>query len=302
MANTKDIRAKIASTIKTQQTTKAMKMVSAAKLRRAQLAIVNARPYARKIAAVIQTIASSGRVEHPLLSDRGPELGNSKRLLLVVLTSDRGLCGGFNGNIIKYTRAFVEKNRANYQAIDFIFIGRKGADYFKRLGVVGIDSILNLTSDIRYDLASKVAEKILHAYLADESQQRYDEVRLIYNEFKSAIAQDVVDEQLLPVKSKVLAEEAAGEKLELGQEVIFEPTPDKMIEQLLRKHFTIQIYRCMQESVASEHGARMSAMENATKNAGEMIRSLTLTYNKIRQAAITTELIEITSGAEALKN
>jgi F-type H+-transporting ATPase subunit gamma len=302
MANTKDIRAKIASTIKTQQTTKAMKMVSAAKLRRAQLAIVNARPYARKIAAVIQTVASRGRVEHPLLSDRGTELGNARRLLLVVLTSDRGLCGGFNGNIIKYTRSFVEKNKAQYQAIDFIFIGRKGADYFKRLGTLGVENILNLTSDIRYGLAAEVAEKILNAYLAEDALHRYDEVRMIYNEFKSAIAQDVVDEQLLPVKTKTLEEEADGESLKISQEVIFEPSPDKMIEELLRKHFTIQIYRCMQESVASEHGARMSAMENATKNAGEMIRSLTLTYNKIRQAAITTELIEITSGAEALKN
>ena len=298
MANTKDIRAKIASTIKTQQTTKAMKMVSAAKLRRAQQAIVNARPYARKMSALIQKIAVSGRVEHPLLSDRG----DSKRLLLVVMTSDRGLCGGFNGNIIKYTRAFVEKNRSKYDTIDFIFIGRKGADYFRRIGVTGIENILNLTSDIRYGLAAKVSETILEAYLKDDSNARYDEIRLIYNEFKSAIAQDVVDEQLLPVLPKKLAEESGQEKVEANNEVIFEPSPEKMIDNLLMKHFTIQVYRCMQESVASEHGARMSAMENATKNAGEMIRSLTLTYNKIRQAAITTELIEITSGAEALKN
>jgi F-type H+-transporting ATPase subunit gamma len=298
MANLKDIRAKINSTQKTQQTTKAMKMVSAAKLRRAQNSIVNARPYAYRLDSIIHKIAETNRVEHPLMST--PQEGGS--LLLVVMTSDRGLCGAFNTNVIRYAKNFMQENKHKYDSIDFIFIGRKGAEFFKKLGVTPIKTITNLANEIKYTVAAEISEDLWKAFLAGS----YSQVRLVYNEFKSAISQKVTDEVLLPIQRY---EENAVERnntvektaIEASKDFIFEPEPQKIIEELLTKHFAIQVYRCMQESLASEHGARMASMENATKNAGEMIRMMTLTYNKIRQAAITTELIEITSGAEALK-
>ncbi len=291
MANTKDIRAKISTTIKTQQTTKAMKVVSAAKLRKAQNAIVNARPYAQRIASVIRKIAISQKVEHPLLEK--PTVDG--KILLVILTSDRGLCGGFNSNIIKYARAFYAEKKAAGREMDLIFIGRKAADFFrKQLQIEGKKTILNLSKEINYDMAAKVSEELLEAYVNGE----YTEIRLIYNEFKSAISQNVIDEKLLPLDVETKEDITNS----LSNDFTFEPAAEEIIDELLKKHFTVQVYRCMQESIASEHGARMNAMENATSNAGEMIRSLTLTYNKIRQAAITTELIEITSGAEALQN
>lgn len=288
MANTKDIRAKIGSTIKTQQTTKAMKVVSAAKLRRAQHNIVNARPYANRIYAVIKKIAASAKVAHPLLET--PTVDG--RMLLVVLTSDRGLCGAFNSNIIKYAKKFYFEKKQEGRELDIIFIGRKAADFFrKQLGVEGKKTITNLAREINYSLATRIAQELLEAY----TQGEYTEIRLIYNEFKSAISQQVVDEKLLPLNMDG-AEVTDG----YSNDFTFEPAAEQMIDQLLMKHFAVQVYRSMQESVASEHGARMNAMENATRNAGEMIRNLTLHYNKVRQAAITTELIEITSGAEAL--
>lgn len=285
MANLQDIRRKINSTKKTQQTTRAMKVVSAAKLRKAQERIVNARPYAYRMHDVIMKLAKSQNLEHPLLGH--PVVGG--KMLLVVLTSDRGLCGAFNSSIIKYSRKFYLENKDKYE-IDFLFIGRKGFDFFrKQLKVQGIEVIQNLVNEIDFNMAAGLSEKLLQYYLT----QKYSEIRMIYNEFKSAISQEVVDEVLLPIRH----EETKEENLDF----IFEPDAMVILDQLLTKHFSVQVYKCLQESVASEHGSRMSAMENATRNAGEMIKAMTLQYNKVRQAAITTELIEITSGAEALK-
>lgn len=292
MPSLKDIRLRIDSTKNTQQITKAMKMVSAAKLRRAQQNIVNLRPYAKTLLSVIADIAATHRVEHPLLSTtREP-----KKILLVVLTSDRGLCGAFNTNINKFAERFFREHKNDFEKIDFLFVGRKAADYFRRRNITPVDTILNLAKDVSYTLASKVAERLMEAYVSGE----YDEIRLVYNEFQSAIAQTVICETLLPINIEGESTIAKGEA-GFPPDMIFEPTPAEIVEQLITKHFNVQVYRCMSESVASEHGARMSAMENATKNAGEMINTLTLTYNKLRQASITTELIEITSGAEALK-
>jgi F-type H+-transporting ATPase subunit gamma len=292
MPSLKDIRSRIDSTKNTQQITRAMKMVSAAKLRRAQQNIVSMRPYAHTVLSVIADIAVTQRVAHPLLSvTREP-----KKILLVVLSSDRGLCGAFNGNVNKFTEKFYRENKNNFDKVDFLFVGRRAADYFRRRNIQPIDTIMNLARDVSYDLASNVAERLMEAYKTGE----YDEIRLIYNEFKSVIAQDVVCETILPIDIKTAATLNKG-TMDFPQDMIFEPKPDEIIDQLITKHFNVQVYRCMSESVASEHGARMTAMENATKNAGEMIHSLTLTYNKLRQASITTELIEITSGAEALK-
>jgi len=292
MASLKDIRSRIDSTKNTQQITRAMKMTSAAKLRRAQHNILNLRPYARGLMTIIADIAATQRVSHPLLQP-GEEV---KNVLLVVITSDRGLCGAFNTNVNKYAERYKRENEARLNRLDFLFIGRKASDYFRRRGVKPVETVLNLAKEVSYDLAAGVARKIMN----DFTNGHYDEVRVVYNEFKSAIAQEVVCETLLPIDvthASTLDKGTAG----FPADMIFEPAPELIIDQLVTKHFDVQIYRCMSESVAAEHGARMSAMENATKNAGEMINNLTLTYNKLRQASITTELIEITSGAEALK-
>lgn len=294
MASLKDIRLRIESTKNTQQITKAMKLVSAAKLRKAQHNIVNMRPYALALRKVIADIAVTQKVSHPLMEPRQ----SIKKVLLVVLTSDRGLCGGFNTNINKYADSYIKENKSRYETMDVFFIGRKGHDFFARKGVTAVEYISKLDKDISYKLASNVADRLLKQYLSGD----YDEIRLIYNEFKSAISQVVTCETILPVGLEASSFTEATNKAQFSKELIFEPAADeKMIEDLLIKHFELQVYRCMSESVASEHGARMSAMENATNNAKGVIESLTLTYNKLRQEKITTELTEITSGAEALK-
>lgn len=293
MANLKDIRSRIDSTKNTQKITRAMKMVSAAKLRRAQQNIVNLRPYATRMLQVISDISVTHRVHHPLLSTST----DPKKILMVVLTSDRGLCGGFNANVSKFALNFFNDNRSKHDQLDLFFIGTKGRDYFKFRGIDSDDVIANLAKEVSYTLAAKVADRLMH----DFAEGGYDSIYMIYNEFKSAIAQEIVCETLLPVDISNATLDKETEKASFSQDMIFEPEPEEMIEDLLKKHFTTQVYRCMCESVAAEHGARMTSMENATNNAGDMINKLTLTYNKLRQASITTELIEITSGAEALK-
>lgn len=293
MANLKELRQRISSVRNTQQITRAMKMVSAAKLRRAQMNITNLRPYAKKLLEVIADISLTKRVQHPLLVQNV----TPKKVLLIVLTSDRGLCGGFNANINRFAHRYIKENSSRYEKMDEIFVGRKGADFFKARGVTGVETILNLAKDVSYTFAAQMSDRILE----DFKTGGYDAVYMIYNEFKSAIAQNVVCEQLLPIDISKTSFQASVGKSTFAQDLIFEPEPEFMIDGLLRRHFAVQIYRCMSESVAAEHGARMTAMENATKNASEMIGKLTLTYNNLRQASITTELIEITSGAEALK-
>lgn len=293
MASLKDIRARIESTKNTQQITKAMKLVSAAKLRKAQNSIQNMRPYALTLRKVIADIAVTGQVTHPLMEQKT----EVKNLLLVVLTSDRGLAGAFNSSIIKFAENYYKENVGKLQKIDFLFIGRKGSDYFVKKGYTAIDSIIRLDKDISYQMASQVADRLMKTYLAGD----YDEIRMIYNEFKSAISQQVVCETLLPVDVRNTSFNVDGTTAGFSTDMIFEPAPAQIIEQLLVKHFDLQVYRSMSESVAAEHGARMTAMENATNNAKEMINSYTLTYNKLRQEKITTELTEIVSGAEALK-
>lgn len=296
MPSLKDIRNRIDSTKNTQQITKAMKMVSAAKLRRAQQNVVNMRPYAQGLMTVIADVATTQAVDHPLLRRNSEVDERKKKVLLVVITSDRGLCGAFNTNVSKFTERYLRDNASKSEKIDMLMVGRRGADYFRRRGKVAVETILNLAKDISYPMASKISHRVVEMYNAGE----YEEVRIIYNEFVSAIQQTVVCETLLPIdveKASTLNKGTGG----FPAELIYEPSPAEIMDALIWKHFDIQVYRCLSESVAAEHGARMTSMENATKNAGEMIRTLTLTYNKARQAAITTELIEITSGAEALK-
>lgn len=299
MASLKDIRMRIDSTKNTQQITKAMKLVSAAKLRRAQHNITNMRPYAVTLKKVIANITATQKVTHPLmvLPQAGqPATQNSvKRVLLVVLTSDRGLCGGFNTNIIKFADRYRLENAPKLEKLDFFFIGKRGDDYFAKRNIKSIETYFKLDKDISYGLAKGVAEKLINHYL-DGS---YDEIRLVYNEFQSAISQIVTCETLLPIQVDQTSFDAEGSQF--SKDIIFDPSPEAIVEELLKKHFNLSVYKAMSESVASEHGARMSAMENATNNAKEMINKLTLTYNKARQEKITTELTEIVSGAEAIK-
>lgn len=291
MASLKDIRLRIDSTKNTQQITKAMKLVSAAKLRKAQHNITNMRPYAVTLKQVLANITATQKVTHPLMEKKD----QVKNVLLVVLTSDRGLCGSFNSSINKFSDKYFSDNKSKYEKIDFIFIGKRGLDYFARKNIKGIESFLKLDKDISYGFAKSIAEKLIQHYL-DGS---YDEIRLVYNEFKSAISQKVVCETLLPVQVEKSSFETSENQF--SKDIIFDPSAEAIVEALLKKTFNLQVYRAMSESVASEHGARMTAMENASNNAKEMINKLTLTYNKLRQEKITTELVEIVSGAEALK-
>jgi len=293
MPSLKDIRSRIESTKNTQQITKAMKLVSAAKLRRAQHQIVNMRPYASTLLKLIADIAVTNRVSHPLMEK--PQ--ETKKVLLVVVTSDRGLCGAFNSNINKFAEHYYRENNGKLEKLDFLFVGRRGNDFFARRGVKSVETILKLDKDVSYSLASKVADRLMRDYL----EGHYDEIRLIYNEFKSAISQKVVSETLLPIDVSQNTFDVNNALPSFSMDMIYEPSPEKVIEQLLVKAFSIQVYRCMCESVAAEHGARMSAMESASNNARDMISKLTLTYNKLRQEKITTELTEIVSGAESLK-
>lgn len=292
MANLKDIRVRIESTKNTQQITKAMKLVSAAKLRKAQHQIQNMRPYALSLLGLISDVAVTERVSHPLLVPH-PEV---KKVLLVVMSSDRGLCGGFNTNITKFTEQYLKENSSSYEKVDVIFVGKRAADYFARRNIAGIETITKLDKDISYSLASGVAEKLMKQFL----DGHYHEIRLVYNEFKSAISQKVVCETILPVDLSKQTFTQENSNMPFSTDMVYEPDPTHIIDALLVKHFSIQVFRCMAESVASEHGARMTAMENATNNAKEVLNRLTLTYNKLRQEKITTELTEIVSGAEAL--
>ncbi|MCS6838445.1 MAG: ATP synthase F1 subunit gamma [Bdellovibrionaceae bacterium] len=287
MPSLKDIRNRIEATKNTQQITKAMKLVAAAKLRKAQHQIVNMRPYAYSLIKVIEALASDPSLNHPFLNP--PAREGKKNLLLVVITSDRGLCGSFNSQIIRYTDSFLREKHQNYQTIDIVFIGRKGAEYFAKKQVRTVEVIQRLDRDISYNMAKVFALKIMDYYL----KGTYQEVKFIYNEFKSAISQKVICEHIIPVLPNNVESMS-------GVEYKFEPSKEHILNELLEKHFILQTYRCLCESVAAEHGARMTAMENATNNSKELIYKLTLTYNKLRQEKITTELIEIVSGAEAL--
>jgi len=291
MASLKDIRARIQSTKNTQQITSALKLVSASKLKRAQNNIVNLRPYATGLKQLIYNLAASGRAQHPLLQ---PRLF-PKNLLLVVVTSDRGLAGGFNSSINKYTSKFLAENQSKYEKVDVIFVGRKGRDFFARRNLKPLETVTDLAREISYSMAADIANKVLTKF----TEGQYDEVRFIYNEFRSAISQEVKMQKLLPIDPSEGVDKTAENIM--TTDIIIEPDPQLIIVDLLKKYFSVQVYRFLSESVAAEHGARMTAMENATKNAGEVIRGMTLTYNKLRQASITSELIEITTGAEALK-
>ena len=290
MAGLKELKTRIGSVTNTQKITQAMKMVSVARLRKAQERILNLRDYAQALKQVLLDVTLSEKVNHPFLEQKKPE--DIKRILLVVITSDRGLCGGFNTVVCRETEKFLDKN--DYESIDLFFIGRKGADYFKFRGLPSKRVLLNLAKTISYPLSARISEDLMK----DVSTGVYDATYMVYNEFKTLISPQVVFERLIPFDLESVESE---EKNLFAQDLIFEVDPLKLLNSLLERYFAVQVYRCLCESIAAEHGSRMASMENATKNAGDVISKLTLNYNKLRQNSITTELIEIVAGVEALK-
>ncbi len=287
MPSLKDIKKRITSVKNTRQITKAMKMVSAAKLRRAQDAVTAARPYAEKMQEVLSSLAlREDPGAHPLLEPR--ERG---RALVVLLTADRGLCGGFNGNISKAAERFIHSNAEGYGAYDLMIIGKKGNDLLRRRSLNIARVYENITVSINYGTASLLGQEVVKLFL----EGKYDGVFLIYNGFLSAMTQDITVKQLLPVLPRGMEE---GTQV---TEYLYEPSREEVLKKVLPKHVEVQIFRGLLESSASEHGARMTAMDSASKNASEMIGKLTLQYNRARQAAITKELMEIISGAESIK-
>ncbi len=286
MATLRDIRRRITSVKSTQQITKAMKMVAAAKLRRAQENILRARPYAYRLGQVLGHVADLvDRNLHPLLEER-----EAKRVGFVVVTADRGLCGAFNQNILKKATAELEAERENGREIQVFAIGRHARDFFKRRDYPLILEYTDFFRTLEFANAVRIGSEIIRLY----EQKELDRVFLIYNEFKSAIQQNVVVEQLLPIQP--VTPDVGRRHLEY----VYEPSPDKILDALLPKQINIQIWRVLLESNAAEQGARMTAMEMATDNATEMIDNLTLHYNRVRQATITKEITEIVGGAEAL--
>jgi F-type H+-transporting ATPase subunit gamma len=285
----RDIRTRIGSVKSTRQITKAMKMVAAAKLRRAQDAILKTRPYAMLLEQTLSRVASRAAAEesvaHPLLAPRVQRTAE-----VVVITSDRGLAGGFNSNIARRTQRFLTESSDRFERIELATVGRKGRDFFRARKLDVRKDFTGVNTDLRYEKAEAIAAEYTQRYLAGE----VDAVFLAYNEFKSAISQKPVVFQLLPIETEP-AEAAAGIDFK------YEPSREALLADLLPRHIAMQVWRALLESAASEHGARMSAMESATKNAEEMIGLLTLQYNRARQAYVTKELMEIVSGAEALK-
>jgi F-type H+-transporting ATPase subunit gamma len=282
-----DIRRRVRAVKSTQQITKAMKMVSASKLRRAQERIVNARPFAQKMLTVLNSLAA--RVDpsaHPLLA--APAATAAGRTLLIVITADKGLCGSFNTNVIKAANAFTQESTAREVAMGLV--GRKGRDYFRRRGFDVRYEDVGLFSALKLSHAQAIAARAMEEFTAG----RVSSVYLVYNEFKSVMNQRVVVERLLPIAK---LEHTPGS--EPGIDHLYEPSPEVIIGELLPKHVEIQIYRALLESAAAEHAARMTAMDSATRNAKDMIDQLTLYMNKVRQAAITREIIEVVSGAQA---
>lgn len=299
MANQKEIRTRIGSVKNTQKITRAMKMVAGARLNRAQTRIQEMRPYAQETASVLRSVvgnsaasegASSAEAAHPLLQVR-----EAKSVLLLVVTSDRGLCGAFNSNLLRQAERKWKALEADGKDVKIAVIGRKGRDYFVRRQAPIFEYFDGLWDDLGLEQAKRVARAILKPYLAGE----VDAIHVLFNEFKSAMTQVVVDDTLFPLSAESVEEDAepTGEQVE---EYIFEPDRKSLLDVLVPMYIEVTLLRSLYESMASELGARMTAMDSATKNASDMIDSLTLQYNRARQAAITTELMEIIGGAEAL--
>ena len=288
MANLKEIRNRIQSVGSTMQITSAMKMVSAAKLKRAQDAIVQMRPYAQKLQEILSNLSATLDLsENPYSEDRG-----NKKILVVAISSNRGLCGGFNNNVIKKINTLVQTY--GEQHLSILPIGKKAKDAFKNGTLLNTDAELPQKLEELYaKLTFEEVALIADALMASFKNGRYDKIYVVYNQFINAASQSVQVEQLLPIVPSDVAKES-------GSEYIFEPSKEEIVDEIIPKTIRIQLFKGVLDSWASEHGARMTAMHKATDNARDMKRSLTLQYNKARQAAITAEILEIVGGAEAL--
>ena len=287
MATLRDIRRRIRSVESTQKITRAMKLVAAAKLRRAQERIVSARPYAVKMAELLSSLVRRAEGEaHPLLVRRP-----AARKRLVIITADKGLCGAFNSNILRASLAFLREQGET--SVTLVVVGKKARDFYRRRQYEIKSEMLGFFDRLAYSHAQELAGGLMQEYLSDE----VDEVHLMYNEFRSVAVQRVTRQQLLPIEAEA-AEPGHGTA---SGDYLFEPSPDAILASLLPRHVTTQVFRALMESVAGEYGARMTAMESASKNAKEMIDVLTIQYNKARQERITKELLDIVGGAEALR-
>ncbi len=285
MATLKEIRKRVSSVQNIQQITKAMKMVSAARLRRAQEAALAARPYAEKLEAVLQNLAAQGgELAHPFLTERA-----ENNTTLIVMTSDRGLCGGFNSSLIREAEAFMRQR--SEQKVSLILVGRRAYDHFKRRDVTIAEEHINLYGRLSADLAHDIGRRVGEQFLSGETDSFY----VLYAKFRSALVQVPTLDKILPIASTPQTEDQST------LDYLYEPAPQTLLASLLERYIDMLIYRAMLESVASEHGARMTAMDNATNNAVEMIDRLTLDMNRARQAGITRELLEIVATGESLK-
>ncbi len=286
MANLKAIKTRITSVKSTQKITKAMKMVAAAKLRRAQEKLIKTRPYSNHLRTVISDISKRVEEKDSKLLTKNSE---TESILFLVISGDRGLCGGFNSNITKEVKKFLEQKKEDFDKCDLMFIGKKSYESFKGKQEYQIEKFYpDFMEDLSFDKAREISNDLISSFISG----KYKEVHVIYNEFKSAIAQEVILKKLLPISADEIKEE-------VNIPYIYEPSKIVLLDRLLNQYLATELYRALLESFASEQGARMNAMESATNNADDMISSLTLTYNRARQAAITTELVEVISGAAA---
>jgi F-type H+-transporting ATPase subunit gamma len=290
MPSLQSLRRKIGAIKNTQKITKAMKMVAAAKLKRAQDRILAARPYGHKMRDVIANLSRRvNRSAHPLLQKR-----TGRTIEILIVTSDRGLCGAFNANIIRKAFEFIRDSEARGAKVTLSVVGRKGREYFRRRPWPIRQQWLGVFDRLSYEHGIEVGQDLIESY----TKGTFDELYVIYNEFKSAIQQRVIVEKFFPIESLEQPNEGTTP---IGGGYLYEPDEDELLAALLPKHFQTQAYRVLLESSAAEQGARMAAMDGASRNAGEIIKKLTLYYNKTRQAAITKELMDIVGGAEALK-
>lgn len=286
MANLKEIRSRITSTISTQQITKAMKLVSATKLRKAQTAITLMRPYADKLNGVLKNLSDSANDERLAKYFTEQKL---EKVLLIVVTSDRGLCGGFNANIIKRTNQLLKEDYSSSQ-VDMLFVGKKAFEFFKKQSNHCNTDFITLFSNLNSENGFALGDYVLDAFL----KGNYNKIEVVYNKFKNAATQIISNDVLLPVSIKKSSVKTAA------NDYIFEPGKVEILEELIPRTIKTELYRCLLDSFASEHGARMIAMDKATDNAGEILKQLKLVYNRGRQAAITNEISEIVGGAAAL--
>ena len=294
MPNLKEVRIRIASVKSTQQITSAMKMVAASKLRRAQNAILKMRPYAAKLKDILQNLSASLNSSDANVYS---QQRSAEKVLLVVITSNRGLCGAFNTNILRTATQRIQAEYAKQLQsgnISVMTIGRKATEYFAKRQVNVVSSHDSIFDNLTYENVSVIASTVMSSF----AKKGFDRVEIVYNQFKNAAVQRVVVEQFLPIEAP--ADNVAASKN--NNDFIFLPSKEEIVEELIPKSLKIQFYKSILDSYASEHGARMTAMHQATDNAGDLIKELNLAYNKARQAAITKEILEIVSGAEALKN